>query len=274
MEELLKHRKELLRLCQPLKLIEKVKLDQVDGLDKLEKAISQFPDTQTLIGSIGEWLGKAKLYVEAEKKRRSESFGRVVGEFIRAQREIGVTVREFSLSQWRVGPFEIKFRPTQSQVAYFYNQEILQTWANVTTAQDLSKLTAKMENKLKTNVLPADTFRHTLLEAHQYLQEKQEKSGVMNFRSVLAGELVKETKVVLYRKWLEKKLPKLNDDSLWVFLYNLDLYFAHLEQVPPSERLSRETGSQHEIRQGKGIVLNGLEANEDYKIVCYLKSYA
>jgi hypothetical protein len=58
------------------------------------------------------------------------------------------------------------------------------------------------------------------------------------------------------------------------FLYNLDVLFLTIEQISLEERLSRETGSQHEIRQGKGIVLNGLQANDDYKFFCYLKRYA
>ncbi len=109
-------------------------------------------------------------------------------------------------------------------------------------------------------------------ETCEFLKSAQAKREQFNVQSVPAVDFLKELNVVLYRKSLQKKSPKLKDTSKWVFLYNIDLYYSNLREVPSGKRLSLEAGSQMEISKGKGILLNGLDAGQDYKVYCYFKA--
>ena len=136
---------------------------------------------------------------------------------------------------------------------------------------ELMKLYNSAVNNLKNNEIPLDVFSEAMLETYEYLKSKQEKEDVYNPQAVPATEFLKELDVVYYRRTLEKKARKLNDTSKWVFLYNIDLYFSKIQEIPDSMRISLETGAQGEIQRGKGILLNGLNAGQDYKIYCYFK---
>ena len=123
------------------------------------------------------------------------------------------------------------------------------------------------------NEIPTGVLINAMWETHEFLKSKQVNKDLFNVRSVPAVDFLKELNVVLYRKSLERKVSKLKDTSKWVFLYNIDLYFSKLRgEVPSEKRLSLEAGSQLEISKGKGILLNGLDASQDYKIYCYFKA--
>lgn len=55
----------------------------------------------------------------------------------------------------------------------------------------------------------------------------------------------------------------------WAFLYNLDRYRALGAAVPEARRLGLQTGSQQESR-GFGMVVNGLDAQQDYKTMSFV----
>jgi len=106
-------------------------------------------------------------------------------------------------------------------------------------------------------------------DAYEYLKWKRNQRGLSNDRTVPAREFYKEVRVALLRKRLElKQSPK--DLQLWAFLYNLDLYSASITQIPQTKRLGLQSGSQHEVSKGLGIVVNGLDALQDYKTICYI----
>lgn len=272
MEELTKLHKEYQQICRPYQVLGKIKLDRSDGLEKLDRILGELPSGEVFCRSIDEWRSKVTLLIEAEKNRRQESFGRLFSEFIRNQRDTGIPVREFSSTCWRIGPFEIYLRPVQSQMKFSYDEELIKNWTTVSTVENIDKLYSSMVNKLKECEIPCLIFCDALWEAYEYLKKKQEIHGVHNYRSVPSKELIKETMVVLYRYSLDRKIVRLKDESRWVFQYNLDLYYSRSQDVPEGKRISREAGSQNEIRQGKGIILNGLSANEDYKIFCYFRA--
>jgi len=272
MEELIKLYKEYQQISRPYQALGKIKLNGSDGLEKLERALGELPSGEVFCRSIDEWRKKIMLLIEAEKNRRRESFGKLFSDFIRNQRELGTLVREFSSTRWRVGPFEINLRPVQSQVKFSYDEESVMNWTTVSTGEDINRLYSRMVEKLKKNEIPWLVFCDALWEAYEYLKKKQEINNVHNYRSVPSKDLIRETIVVLYRYSLDRKIVRLKDESPWVFRYNLDLYYARSQDIPEGKRISREAGSQNEIRQDKGIILNGLSANEDYKIFCYFRA--
>jgi hypothetical protein len=271
-EELSKLQKELIQqILGPLQRISKINLSRPEKLDDLEKALDSQPSGQVFGGMIEEWVKKLKLAIDSERAYRSLEFWRIFNEFIRTIKDSGVKTREFSKS-WRVGPLEVGLRPDLSKVQMSYNEQVVMPWKVTTTAEMLKAMYDGAIEKLNKNQIKAEAFIDAMWEAYEYLKSKQMKGDLFNVQSVPAVEFLNELNVVIYRKSLEKKVSKLKDTSKWVFLYNIDLYFSVLREIPSEKKLSLEAGSQHEISKGKGILLNGLDAGQDYKFYCYFKA--
>lgn len=268
---LLKLQKELIQhIIGPLQKLSKINLSKPDKLEDFEKLIKELPAGETFSTAFNEWVRKVQDAIQVELEKRKSGFGRIFSEFIRLQKDANITTREFS-SSWRIGPLEIELRPQYAQVRCRYNQQVLTKWTPITNVEDLKALYSVTCEDLRKSEIPLLVFREALWEAYGYLKNRQDGS-MFNRQSVPAVEMIKELKVVLYRKALERKAPRLKDTSDWVFLYNIDVYFSQLRAVPTEKRLSLEAGSQLEIAKGKGIILNGLDAAQDYKIYCYFKA--
>ena len=66
------------------------------------------------------------------------------------------------------------------------------------------------------------------------------------------------------KKLVRTELPK------WAFLFNLDCYRRDTSKHDAQQRLSLETGSQHDHQKGLAVIANGLDAREDYRSYCYI----
>jgi len=271
-EELIKLQKELTQhILRPIQKMSKVNLRRPEKLEELEKTLNLLPSGAVFGGALDEWAKKVRSAIYAEREARSEEFWKIFNEFVRTQRELGTKVREFSKS-WRVGLLEIGLRPERSEVRLSYNEETVAGWKAVTTAGELKGLYDAAVDKLKKSEIPTGVFNDAMWETYKFLESTQVNRELFNVWSVPAVDFLKELNVVLYRKSLERKVSKLKDTSKWVFLYNIDLYFSMRREVPSEKRLSLEAGSQMEISKGKGILLNGLDASQDYKVYCYFKA--
>jgi hypothetical protein len=271
-EELSKLQKELTQqILRPIQKISRVNLSKPEKLEDFYKALSLLPSGMVFGGALDEWTKKVRSAIDTERRARSEDFWKLFNEFTRTQKELGTKSREFSKS-WRVGLLEVGLRPDRSEVQFSYNEETVAGWKAVTTARELKALYDAAVDRLKKNEIPTGVLIDAMRETHEFLKSKQVNKDLFNVRSVPAVDFLKELNVVLYRKSLERKVSRLKDTSKWVFLYNIDLYFSKLREVPSEKRLSLEAGSQLEISKGKGILLNGLDASQDYKIYCYFKA--
>jgi len=83
-------------------------------------------------------------------------------------------------------------------------------------------------------------------------------------------DFYKEVRIALIRNCLVKKptskIDKYLDFPLWAFLYNLDIYRSL--EIPIEQKLGFQTGSQ--VESSKGLVINGLNPQDDYKVMCYV----
>ncbi len=273
MEELIKLHKEYQQIYRPYQALTKIKLNKSDGFEKFDRALGELPSDDVFCKRMNEWRNKITSLIASEKNRRQESFGKLFNDFVRGLRSSrSIPVREFSTTKWRIGQFEINLRPVQSQVTFSYDNELIKNWTTVLSVDDMNQLYSSMENKLKECEINWQIFCDALWDAYECLKKKQEIDGISNYQSVPIKEIIKETMVVLYRYSLDKKIARLKDESKWIFQYNLDLYFTRSKDIPSGKRVSRESGSQDEIRKGKGLMLNGLNADDDYKIFCYLRA--
>jgi hypothetical protein len=254
----------------PLQKLCKINLAKPEKLEDFDKLIRALPTGEILGNALNEWVKKVQDAMRVEQTTRKHEFGRILNDFIRLQKETGMKTREFSNS-WRIGLLELELRPEFAQVRCRYNEEVLNKWTPITGLEDLRVFYDAASEKLRKSELPFPVLRDAMWEAYEYVMSKQDAT-MFNRKSVPAKEVIKELKVVLYRKSLERKAPRLKETADWVFLYNIDLYFSRLREVPSDKRLSLEAGSQMEISKGRGIILNGLDAGQDYRIYCYFKS--
>ena len=268
---LLKLQKELNHhIVEPLQKLCKINLAKPEKLEDFDKLIRALPTGEILGNALNEWVRKVQDSLRVEQATRKNEFGRIFSDFIRLQKDANIKTREFTNS-WRVGLLEVELRPEYAQVRCRYNEQVLNKWTPITKLEDFKSLYDSTSDKIRKCEIPFPILRDAMWEAYEYVRSKQNVS-MFNRQSVPAKEMIKELKVVLYRKSLERKAPRLKETSDWVFLYNVDLYFSKLREIPSDKRLSLEAGSQLEISKGKGIILNGLDAGQDYKIYCYLKS--
>jgi hypothetical protein len=269
MAHVVKSFKDLFRFTNPFK---DIRADKTDALEKLEKAIKGINPSNTLVSSIEENLITAKKFIEKAKNIRSESFKRHEAEYIKSLHSENKPVREYS-SAWRMGNLMIKVRPGLSKIKILYNDQTLINWTSVNSKEDFIDLENRANAMLKDYILPEneliDVFYDAFKEAKNHLSVKANASLV----PIL--DFYKEFRISLIRKLLESKgsaakIDKYQRFPLWAFLYNLDIYRSLGSKVPDNKRLGFQTGSMQETSQNKGLVVNGLNPNDDYKVMCYV----
>lgn len=248
----------------------KINLKKAEGFVELEKCLKELPKGEMLGRAIDDWKAKTLSVLDRIIAERKQEFSRYVSEFIRNCRAQMISTREFQ-NAWRVGPLELKLRPEQATAQFAYNNQVVLKWFPVSSVDDLAAKYVTVNKELERFRLPIDLLSEVFFDAYEYLRWKRNNANSSNDRAVPARKFYQEVRVALLRKRIELKQPY-NDLPLWAFLYNLDLYFASITHIPQSKKLGLQTGSQHEVSKGFGIVVNGLDALQDYKTICYIIS--
>lgn len=247
---------------------EKLDLKKAGGLVDFEKLVRALPNGEIIGKSLDEWKTLATSAIEKNKNARKDEFGKYITEFIRAQREAKTSVREFH-NAWRVGPVEMQLRAEQSCAQFTYNNEILVKWFPVSSGESLSKQYTEVKKQLEDAILPIERLAEIFWAAHEYLTWKRAQKNEINPHVVPALDFYKEVRVALLRAAIDSKQP-VKELPLWAFLYNLDRYLGSTGQIPQNRRIGTQAGSQHEVSSKKGIVINGLDALQDYKTICHI----
>jgi hypothetical protein len=268
MEEIKLLLKELQKITRYFSSFEKVDLKKNEGIVEFEKRVRDLP-TEEIIGKfLDEWKVQAITAIERVKTARKAEFSRHVTEFIRGQRDAHVSVREFH-SAWRVGPFELRLRPEQACALYAYNNEVLVKWFPVVSGDHLVKKYSDVKKQLEDMDIPTERLVAVFWESYEYLKWKRTQRNEPNASIIPVQEFYREVVVQLLRKAYEMKQPA-KELPLWAFLYNLDRYCAASTQIPQNKRIGLQSGSQHEVSSKKGVIVNGLDAYQDYKTICFI----
>lgn len=247
---------------------EKLDLKKAEGLLEFEKLVKSLPSGEIIGKSLDEWRTTAGVAIEKNKAARREDFGRFVAEFIRAQREANVSVREFN-NAWRIGPLEMQLKVEQACAQFAYNNEVLVKWFPVASGESLSKQHAEVKKQLEEAAMPIEKLVDVYWSAHEYLKWRRTQNNELNPHVVPVLDFYKEVRVALARSAFETKQP-VKELSKWAFLYNLDRYLTSSGQIPQNKRIGTQAGSQHEVGIGRGVIINGLDALQDYKTICHI----
>ncbi len=238
------------------------------SLEELDGIIKSVP--AGIAANIDAARNAIELGLAKEKERRAASFGGTLASFIAASRDRGRTVRE--AEGWRVDELELRTRPGEACVGFFYNRLQVGIWQGVGSALELERAYRSAVEKLGQHDIPQDVLAETVWEAHSYLAARSHKSNAL----VQIRDLHRELRAALVRYELRTK-PDRPIKGLelpgWAFLHNLDRYRESGASIPAGKRVTFQTGSQADT-QRIGVTLNGLRADEEYRTYCYLQASA
>jgi hypothetical protein len=260
-------------LAKSLNELAKVNLRTPEALDELEKALQKVPQGALF----GEALDEARTGLEGAiaelRKDRAQAFGRVEADFVRAAREKSSSVREQN-EGWRIGKLEFQFRRAQALARILYNHEEIVPWKPIGELNDLEKLEGAGLKLLASAEFPAAMLALTFWDAYETERDRRTRDRKTRPNLVPLPDFYRELRSAIVRFELAGQKPdrrlQFTDLPRWKFLYNLDRYRAEVQSLPSDRRLGFQTGSQQDVQRGLGFSINGLDANQDYKTVCYV----
>jgi hypothetical protein len=261
------------KLAKPLEAVSKLKPGDAEALIKLEAAMKSLTGGTDFGHALDEIVGRAQAVLDEACKMRVQAFGRLETAFIKAVETEGKSVRELD-NGWRIGGLELQVEREQSRARILVNREVVLNWAPIQGPDDLPKLVNTANALLEKAALPEQELAGLFYAAYEVARDARRRQGLPAFHRVPALQLYREFFLTLVRREVEANKPGKKIGTvelpLWAFLYNLDRYRALGAAVPEELRLSMETGSQKEVAQGMGLVINGLDARRDYQVICYI----
>ncbi len=251
----------------------RVKVSEVEVLEKLNRALDSMPSAADMAAVTEEFQARAQSVLEVARQERIDNFRRIETGYIQRVRESGKLLREVN-SGWRIGPLEMQVEREFGRISFWYNRERLVKGKSIATVEDIEKIEEKSLNMLKKAAIPAEILSQVFWEAYQEAQKKSTRKRKASLVSLT--DFYRELRIVLVRHKiagrvaLSRKITQYADFPRWTFLYNLDLYRGLAQEIEETKRLALQTGSMSEVNKGNGYVINGLEAQNEYKTMCYV----
>ena len=260
------------RLVAPLGAVAKLKAADPRALERLDAALKRLPTGETLGQALDDLRERTTRFLDTARRERIDAFRPLEAEWVRAAREAGKGLRERS-GGWRVDLLELGLQREQARARFFYNREALTPWSPLGSAADLAALEERALALLHGVAFSDEMLAAVFLDAYEGERTVRQRGGKGRPEAVPLPDFYRGVRVALVRHELagqgpEKKL-RWAELPRWAFLYNLDRYRALGAAVPEAQRLGLQTGSQQETRQF-GMVVNGLEATQDYKTMCFV----
>lgn len=249
----------------------KVKVSEVEVLGKLNRALDSMPTAADMAAVTEEFQVRAQSVLAVARQDRIDNFRRLETGYIQRVKDSGKLLREVN-SGWRIGPLEMQVEREFGRVSFWYNHEQLIKGKSIATVEDIEKIEEKSLNMLKKAAIPEEMLAQVFWEA--YLEARKKNVRKRKAERVSLTDFYRELRIVLVRqkiagRSLHRKIVQFADFPKWTFLYNLDLYRLLAQEIEIEKRLALETGSMTEVNKGNGYVINGLEAHNEYKVMCY-----
>lgn len=268
--------KEAKSLAKWFDKISKIKYSDQQFLVKLDKALQTLPEDTEFLQLYGDFKRNIQSFIVSAHTYRANNIKRLAAAYIRSAQQAGIQLREFTRG-WRLGPLELQVDLEQAQISFWYNHENLIKWQSVGTVEDIQKAEQTALTMLEKAALPAEVLIQVFWEA--YLEARRRNSRSLDASLVSLNEFYREVRITLIRNRLNPKKPNMKIDRYvefpkYAFLYNIDLYRQMSSQIPAEIRLAWQTGSMNEVNKGNGMIVNGLDAINEYKVMCYVRQAA
>lgn len=265
--------KEAKSLSKWFESIAKIKASDPQALAQLDKALQTLPDDAEFVHLYQAYKNKAQAFVDTARHNRANNIKRLISAYIRDAQQGGKATREF-IKGWRIGPLELQINFEQAMISFCYNQENLTKWQSVGSIEDIQKAEEAALTLLEKAALPPELLSRVFWEA--YLEARKRNARSLDTALVAVNDFYREVRIALVRSRYETKKPHLKLDRFiefpkYAFLYNLDRYRSMTAQIPSEIKLAWQTGSMSEVNKGNGVVVNGLDAANEYRFICYVK---
>ena len=273
-KEMLKElQKDFRNLAKLLESFAKPKYGSAEFLDQIRAALDKLPDGAVIAQAVDELRDKTEQFERRERRARIETFGTVEAEFIGSLRSAGVPLREVG-GGWRINSVMVELKGEVSKAQLSYNRKPITRWSAVGGPEDLHLLIEKGEVALEKAAIPDAILADVFWSAFEECKRRRALASNVIAQRVPALDFYRYVRLELARRELEQGKPdgKLRMAELpeWAFLYNVDRFRGKTADIPLEKRLGFEAGSQKEQSRGMGIVINGLDPSQDYKVVCHV----
>ncbi len=262
---------EFRRLAGPLAALAKVRPTDPKALERLDAALRRLPAGELLGQELDQLRERTTRFLDEARRARIAAFRPLEAEYVRTAREQGKQLRERA-NGWRIDMLELQLQREQARARFLYNREVLVSWSPVGSAEDLARLEERARAMLEKAAYPDDMLREVFWSAYERARARRQQ-GKGRPETVPILDFYRAVRVALvdYELADEKPDKRLRYGELprWAFLYNLDRYRSLAAGAPEAQRLGLQTGSQQESRT-IGVVVNGLDAQQDYKTMCYI----
>lgn len=257
----------------PLLALAETKLTNAEALEQIEKMLRKLPPGEILGRAVDETRDQFEALVAELRREYMLAFGRIEAEYIRGARQGQKILRETG-DGWRIGPLCLQMRRDQARAQVLYNHETLIPWTTITAADDLAKLEQRGHDLLKARALPEELLNTLFWDAYEHARSRREQTRITHPELVPILDFYAEVRIALVRQELlgqkpDRKLTHI-EFPRWAFSYNLDRYRNLSAAKPETRRLGFQSGSQQEVQRGQGVTMNGLEATQDYRTICYI----
>ncbi len=273
-KELESIKKDFSRIYQPLTEIKSIKIKDPECNERLKRILNRLPSGEDLKKPYEETIQKLKEFVKKTEQLNKESFSRTKNDYLQRLTTNNVQYRSIDANLLRVENLEIELKSDTTQIRILYNRAVVIPWKTIKSADDIEKIMAMAQNKLKQAKINEKDLPKLVINAYNRLKNKKEQEKKMDAYRVPLKPMHKAIITELFLQQLNSKNIINNKIEIdlpeWAFLYNLDLYRSMLNTIPAEYQLVFETGSSAETEK-EGIILNGLTAIGDFKKFCYLK---
>ena len=260
------------RLAGPLTTLAKVRPSDPKALERLDAALRRLPAGELLGQEVDQLRERASRFLDEARRARVAAFRPLEAEYVRTAREQGKQLRERA-NGWRIDMLALELQREQARARFLYNREVLVPWSPVGGAEDLARLEERARALLEKAAYSDDMLREVFWNAYERARARRQQGRKGREETVPILDFYRAVRVALvdYELADEKPDKRLRYGELprWAFLYNLDRYRAQAAGMPEARRLGLQTGSQQESRT-IGVVVNGLDAQQDYKTMCYI----
>src|ERR1035437_8654919 len=259
-------------VVKPLETLLSLKANDAAALDAIDKLIVSIPTGERFAAAVDEIRNRATALVAQARAGRSEQIRKIEADYVRARRAEGAVVKESGEGKWRIGRVELELDRPKARARVSYNHEQIVGWSPIATPPDLDSLLDKAEKLWTAAEIPSDTLCRAFHDAYEHLKRTIGRGEGQSLR-VPIKQFYPELRVALARQELtngaDKKLVR-TELPKWAFLLNLDCYRRDTSMHDAQQRLSLETGSQHDHQKGLAVIGNGLDAREHYRSYCYI----
>jgi len=261
------------KLLRPLIDIHKLRHTDPTAISKFAKSLVNLPSATDLAKALEEMRESGQALIRQEQTKRTESFRKILTSYVNEMKK-KISIKEIS-GGWRVGKLELHVKQERSEVRIAYLREWLTPRQEILTLPQLQKTYDNGVSRLEEYAIPESVLPDLFWEAYNEVRAKK-ASHQSALKRVLLRDYYEELRITLFRFQLRKSSPdkdlKFASFPKFAFLYNMDRYIALGSRVPNGKRISLETGSQQDVKNRKGMLFNGLDARQEYKTFCFVKT--